>query len=148
MGLTVDTRIAKKFKHRLSVCRQEDVMEGKELVYRKQEIYTGWAMIDRRRAGTFSQQDQAVFAEKDQRTHFIRMRYRPDVLISTAAWLYEARLKSAPRWFKILFAGDEYEDSRYFYFECKLIEHGDEVIQPVRSPNELVPVIYPTDVDI
>ena len=148
MGLTVDTRIAKKFKHRLAVCRQEDVVVGSELVYAKQQIYTGWAYIERRRAGTFSAQDQAVYAEKDQRTHFIRMRYRPDVLISTAAWLYEERLKSPPRWFKILFSGDEHEDSRYFYFECKLMERGDDVISPLDQGATLSDELQKYTVDI
>lgn len=148
MGMTVDTRIAKKFKHRLAVCRQSDVISGNQLVYSKQQIYTGWAYVERRRAGTFSDRDQAVLAEKDQRTHFIRMRYRPDVLISTAAWLYEEQLKSPPRWFKILFSGDEHEDSRYFYFECKLMERGDDVISPTMPNADLSDDLQQYTVDV
>lgn len=131
MGLTIDTRVAKKFKHRLSVCRQEDVVLENDLLYRKHEIYTGWAMVERRRAQTFSPDGQSVLEEHNRRTHFIRMRYRPDVEITMAAWLYEHRMKSAPRWFKVLNVGDEYEDSRYFLFECRLMEQGDQTIKPI-----------------
>jgi hypothetical protein len=133
MGLTVDTRIRKKFKHRVAICRAEDVVIDGQLVFQKRFIKEGWAMIETRRVQTFSQQNQAVFEEKDRRTHFIYMNYDPNLLLSTAAWLYEERRKSPPRWFKILFAGEEHDDSMFFQFDCRLIERGDDIMEPVMS---------------
>jgi hypothetical protein len=130
MGLTVDTRVIKKFKHRVQVCSAEDVVVNGKLEFRQKFIYDGWAMINPRRTQTFSMEGQTVFEEKDRRTHFIHMRYNPNVLLTTSAWIYEARLKSPPRWFKILFSGDEYEDSRYFKFDCRLMSTGDDILEP------------------
>lgn len=133
MGLTVDTRVQKKFKHRVHLCRAEDVVVDNQLVFQKRAVHEGWAMIETRRVSTFSAQDHAVYEEKDRRTHFIYMRYNPGLDITLAAWLYEERRKSPPRWFKILFAGEEHDDSRYFQFDCRLMERGDNLIEPVAA---------------
>jgi len=130
MGLTVDTRIRRKFRHRVRICRAEDVIVDGKMLISKRHIHEGWAMINPRRTQTFSAAGHTVYEEKDRRTHFIHMNYTPELLLTTAAWIYEERLKSVPRWFKILFSGDEYEDSRYFKFDCRLIEHGDDIIEP------------------
>jgi hypothetical protein len=131
MGQTVDTRVIKKFKHRVQVCSAADVVVDGKLEFSQKFIYDGWAMINPRRTSTFSPEGHTVFEEKDRRTHFIHMRYNPQVVITTSAWIYEKRLKSPPRWFKILFAGDEFEDSRYFKFDCRLMEAGDDILEPV-----------------
>lgn len=72
---------------------------------------------------------------REQRTHYIIMRYRSDIEITTAAWLHEARLKSAPRWFKILNVMDENELGEYWKFEVRLMENSDEAIEPT-APNQ------------
>lgn len=136
MGQTVDTRIRRKFIHRIKLCRAEDVVVDGEMLISKHFVHEAWAMINPRRTQTFSQQGQTVYEEKDRRTHFIHINYSPDLLLSTTAWIYEEPLKSAPRWFKVLFAGDEYENSRYFKFECRLIERGDDILRP--SAEEVV----------
>lgn len=130
MSQVVDTRVMKKFKHRLAVCSARDVVVEGKLEFSKKFIYEGWAMINPRRQQTFSPNGHSILEEKDRRTHFIHMRYRHDIEITSSAWLYEKRLKSAPRWFKILFVGDEYEDGRYFKFDCRLMEMGDNLIDP------------------
>src|ERR1044072_9133081 len=131
MGLTVDTRILKKFKHRVHVCRNEDVVADGILKFQKVSLFQGRAMIDPRRTQTFSAEGHSVFEERDRRTHFIHMRYNPNVEYSTAAWIYEERAKSPPRWFKILFSGDEYEPSQYWKFDCRLMERGDDILRPI-----------------
>lgn len=133
MGLTVDTRILKKFKHRVHVCRNEDVVVDGQLIFQRRSLFEGWAMIDPRRTQTFGADGHSIYEERDRRTHFIRMRYNPDVEYSVAAWLYEERRKSPPRWFKILFSGDEYETSQYWKFECRLMERGDDILQPITA---------------
>lgn len=136
MGQTLDTRVIKKFKHRLTVCSQADVVvENKTMVLSRKGIYTGWAMITNRRASAFSVEGQTVLEPREQRTHYIIMRYRSDIEITTAAWLHEARLKSAPRWFKILNVMDENELGEYWKFEVRLMENSDEAIEPT-APNQ------------
>lgn len=130
MGQTVDTRVLKKFKHWMQVCSARDVIVGDQLQFSQKFIYEGWAMINPRRQQTFSAEGHSVMEEKDRRTHFIHMRYNPNVEITTSAWIYEERRLSPPRWFKILFSGDEYEDGRYFKFDCRLMEAGDSIIEP------------------
>lgn len=143
MGQTLDTRVLKKFKHRLTVCSQSDVVvENKTIVLTRKGIYTGWAMITNRRAQAFSVEGASVLEPREQRTHYIVMRYRPDVIITTAAWLYEERRKSPPRWFKIINVSDENELGEYFRFEVRLMEAGDDLIEPVDqvSSNLIEPV--------
>lgn len=130
MGQTVDAPVIKKFKHRVHLCSNQDVIVDGKLEFQKKFIHEGWARIDRRRAQTFSQAGQTVFEEKDRRTHFIQMRYNANIEVTTSAWIYEHRLISPPRWFKILFVGDKDEDSRLWLFECRLMEAGDDVIVP------------------
>jgi len=137
MSQAVDTRIIKKFRHRVQVCRGEDVVVNGNLSFEKKFVYDGWAMIVPRRASTFSPNGHTVFEEKDRRTHFIKMRYNPNVEITTAAWIYEARLKSPPRWFKILFVSDEFENSQFFNFECRLMEAGDDITEPGTQPQTI-----------
>lgn len=139
MSQVVDTRVLKKFKHFVQVCSARDVVVDGHLEFSQKFIYEGWAMIEPRRQQTYSPEGQTIFEEKDRRTHFIRMRYRPDVEITTSAWLYEKRRLSAPRWFKILFSGDEYEDGRYFKFDCRLMEAGDHIIEPTAESQLGVP---------
>lgn len=134
MGMTLDTRVLKKFKHRLTVCSQKDVVvENETMVLKRKGIYTGWAMITNRRASQFSPQGQTVLEPRAQRTHVIIMRYRADIEITSAAWLYEKRRRSAPRWYKVINVEDENELGEYFKFEVRLMEASDEAIKPTTT---------------
>lgn len=132
MGLTLDTRVLKKFKHRLVVCSQDDVVvDAGEMSLSRKGVYEGWAAITPRRSSTWSEQGNAVMDPANLRSHIIIMRYRADVDITSFAWLYEKQLKSPPRWFKILTVVDENENSEYFKFECHLVEKGeDNIVTP------------------
>lgn len=136
MGLTVDTRIIKKFKHFVQVCSADDVADGKGgISYQKKMVLEGWAMIEARRAQTIDPHGISVMEERDRRTHFIRMRYRPNVLITSSAWIYEHRRLSAPRWFKVLHWSDELEDGQYWKIECVQYEVSDEAPRPTEPTN-------------
>jgi len=138
MGLTVDTRVLRKFKHLVKVCSAQDVViDNGQLVYQKKEIFEGWAMIVARRAQVFDPYGQAILEERNRRTHFIHMRKRPDIQVTSAAWIYEEPRLSPPRWFKLLNSMDELEDGQFFKFECRLVEMGDDILKPIEpSKNE------------
>lgn len=116
-------------KHKLLVCRADDVViDGAEIRLEKSGIYAGWAAIKAKKPSTYVPQGVTVGEPVDKPTHVITMNFRSDVEITSAAWLYEARLKSPPRWFKIL---SLVEGCDYFEFHCRLTERSD--IAPVPS---------------
>jgi hypothetical protein len=68
---------------------------------------------------------------RSKRTHIITMRYRWDLNISLMAWLYEQRMKSSPRWFKVLKVGQtETNGNQFFRLDCRLVERDDDLSHP------------------
>ena len=137
-GLTIAER-----KHRLTLFRADDlVISGASIVLKKEAIYKGWGKIEAKSPSTFSPQGPTVEERVDRHNHIISMNYRPDILVSSAAWIYEERLKSAPRLFKIL---SVIETRDLFKFYCRITERGDNVISPVapeeRKPSAFDPIV-------
>lgn len=132
MGLTINTRVIKKFKHRVLICSQDDVVidnSGISLI--RKGIYEAWAMIEPKKPSTFGIDGSAVLDPTKNRTHVIVTRFRSDIDVTASAWIYEKRLKSPARWFKILSFVDENEDSEYFAFTCRVMEAGEGLTEPV-----------------
>ncbi|MGL5734765.1 MAG: phage head completion protein [Beijerinckiaceae bacterium] len=124
-----------KLRHRLTLCRQEDVISGPDdMRLNRTGIVLAWASIEAKKASTFSPFGAAMKEGGQGRTHLIKMRYRPDLNISSMAWLYEERLQSSPRWFKILAVNQsEQSGSPYFILDCRLIERGDNSAAPTEA---------------
>ena len=120
-------------RHKVVLCRQSDVILSEtEMRLNREDVAQMWASIEAKRSSTFSVNGAAVRDSKDARTHIIRVRYRSDLNISAMAWIYEARLKSSPRWFKVL-SVNQTEDgagSMYFLFDCRITERGDDIVAP------------------
>lgn len=115
-------------KHKMFVCSAKDiVLDGETIVLERSAVYSGWAAVESKRASTFVPQGVSVSEPRETTTHVIAMRYRSDIQVSSSAWLYEERRKSAPRLFKITRV---VEDCDFFYFHCRLTERGD-LITPV-----------------
>lgn len=131
-------------RHRVLLCRQDDVaITGGTLQLRREGVWPMWASIDPSRSSGFTPQGQswAMRNERNVRTHRIMTRYHPDLLVSTLAWIYEERLRSAPRWFKILKINETEEgDSPFFKFDCRIIERGEDLIEPSEPVEEYSPV--------
>lgn len=137
-GLTIAQR-----KHRLTLFRADDiVINGASIVLKKEAIYKGWGMIEAKAPSTFAPQGVTVEENVAKHNHIISMNYRPDILISSAAWIYEERLKSAPRLFKIL---SVIETCDLFKFYCRITERGDNAILPVapesKKPSAFDPIV-------
>lgn len=121
-----------KLRHKLLLCRQRDVViTGAEIRLQREGVWSAWAAIEAKKASQFSPNGAAMNENRNTRTHIITMRYRPDLNISALAWLYEEQLKSSPRWFKVLSVSQtEVKGSRFFKFDGRLVERGDDLAQP------------------
>jgi head-tail adaptor len=122
------------FKHRITLCSASDVVtEGGTMVLSRVAAWDAWAHIEESRGSFFSRDGYAVKEQRDQRSHKICIRYRTDKEISGAAWIYEQRAKSSPRWFKVLSVCDKGEMGRFWQLECRLVERSDDVVKPVEA---------------
>lgn len=116
-------------KSRIVLCSQEDVVvdNGVMQLVRK-GIRTCWARIDERRGSLPGPNGLTVGDLDNQQSHIITTRYMWDIDVRTTAWIYDCRLRSPPRWFKVYGVAD----SRLAYqFACRMVERGDEASQPV-----------------
>lgn len=137
-----------ELKHKFTVCSQSDVvLVSGDLALSRTGLYEGWGSLEFSRGSFFAKNGAAVEESRNSPSATIRMRYRPDVLISSGAWIYEKRLKSAPRWFKILSVVED--DCNFFVFKVRLVERGDDVLEPKteadQAPNAFAPVAPSTD---
>ncbi|QBQ72038.1 head completion protein [Agrobacterium phage Milano] len=121
-------------KHRVIVCSQQsDVDDEGRLLITRAGVIQGWAAIAPVKAIRFSQDGVSMQKDTMQPTHDITMNYNPDVNVSVSAWVYEHRLKSPPRWFKVLSVVNVDECSRYMKIRCRLVETSDDVTPPVEE---------------
>lgn len=126
---TIGTR-----RHKVSVCSQRDmIMRDGDYVLAREAVINGWASIEPVKASKFTREGVTITDNSQVPTHAICMNYNPDVNVSLAAWVFEKRLKSPPRWFQILTVTNEGERSRYFKFMCRLVEANDDVSEPVKE---------------
>src|SRR6186713_2629852 len=123
-GLEFSTKIS-DLRNRISLCTMRDVVEeGGVMMLARDNIATVWARVysQPHLPSFISQYGYAVQESAERPTHLITVRYKIDLDISSAAWVYEVRLKSPPRWYKILgFA--ERED--FITMHAHLVESSD-----------------------
>lgn len=120
--------------HRIVLCSMKDVIDSSgDLRLIREEALRQWAKIEEKSASLFSPDGQPVKDERGRQTHAITVRALDGVEISSAAWVYEARERRPPRWFKVLSVGEEAELSAYGRFwklSCRLYERADEITKP------------------
>lgn len=123
-------------KHRIVVCASRDNIQSSDTVsIVRRGVFEGWAAIELKRSSSFSREGFSIQQGSEVVTHYVTMNYRPDVDITNAAWLYEERLSSPPRWFKIIRYGEL--DERSWRFEVRLVEKSDDAPKPkTHSPEE------------
>lgn len=138
-----DFRIA-DFRWRVVICSMDDVViNSAEMRLIRKGIYEAWAYIAPKRASMFSKEGYAVKEKRDSPSHNIAIRYRADISFSTAAWIYEKRLKSPPRWFKILGYQNKDEGSEYYIFSARLVEQSDLAVEPAEGEEPKITGAYP-----
>jgi hypothetical protein len=60
-------------------------------------------------------------------THWITLRYKADLDFTSAAWVYERRLKSPPRWYKVV---GYYDNEPWIVLHAHLTEKSVEANPP------------------
>lgn len=129
-------------RHRVHLCSQKDVVEDGTLRLNREGVISMWASIEEKSAQTFSVRGAAMSEPPDKRTHVVKTRYHRDIDVSALAWLYEARLKSAPRWFKIIKVSvTEGKGSQYFKFDCRLTDNV-ATVAPVAEKSAASAVVW------
>jgi head-tail adaptor len=117
-------------KHRITLCSQRDVVSGGTLELNRVKVFDTWAMIRPVTSSAFSRDGFTVKDAQDQQTHEIVMRYRVNYDITVAAWVYEERRKSPPRWFRVIRVVNMDEASQFISLKCKLYESNDDAPTP------------------
>lgn len=133
MGRNGNSKIA-ALKHRIALCRMEDVVtQDGEMHLTRKDVFHAWARIEAKQGSAFSPAGYSVDEPRTTKTHEIYIRYRSDMEISAMAWIFEERLKSSPRWFKILKVSDYMEDGQWWCFKCRIVERSDDVTEPAAN---------------
>jgi head-tail adaptor len=132
-----------KLQHRVILCSQCDVVKSNgDLILNRGEVAEMWAMIEQKSGSGFSRQGAAMNESRAQQTHVTTVRYRWDLNVSLMAWIYEKRLKSPPRWFKVLKTGQtEHAGNAFQTFSCRLVERSDDAAEPTTEA-EAGPVMH------
>jgi len=132
----------KDFSHRVTLASAKDiVVSASEITIKKEAVYEAWAFIEDYKPSFQAGADGMTLSlegtndTRNSPTHCIYMNYRPDIDIRASAWIYEARRKSAPKWYKILGVNDYQQDSRYWEFKVRLTQQS-EVASPPESPQK------------
>lgn len=123
-----------KFVHRVCLCSMDDIVDNNgNMCLIRSEIKRSWASIEQWRPSFMSKEGYAIQEAKDRKTHNIYVRYNPNFLYSSSAWIYNEFLKSAPRWFKVIAFNDVNEMGRFICFSCNLVERSDAIVKPVQQ---------------
>jgi hypothetical protein len=119
----------KDLQHRVSFCSMQDVVQDNaSMVLVRVPVMQTWCCIRPKKASQFSTDGHAINETRDTKTYEITIRARPEISLSSAAWIYEERGRSVPRWFKLLKLKEE--DVNWITFDCRLVERSDFVSKP------------------
>lgn len=136
------------FRHMLILCSQNDVvMKNGMLAVKKIGVMPVRCKIEQKASSMFSPHGATMKDSSDSRTHQVTMRYHPEINISAMAWLYEERLISPPRWFKILKVGQTEDQGSLFYIvDARITERSDFAATPTDSASKGPAVGLPSGV--
>ena len=120
-----------KLNHRIALCSMRDVVEaGGEMALTRHEVARLWAYIEPTSylASFLSRSGYAIQESAMSPTHLITIRNLPNIEISSAAWVYEEKRQSAPRWYKVLGFTDM---DNWVRLTTHLVERSDRAQAPV-----------------
>ena len=132
-----DRKSISDYRHRVVLCHADEVaaLSDGSLSLTRSRAWDAWAVIEEKRGSAFGRDGQVVKENRDQSSHEIYIRYRSDKVITVAAWVYEARLRSEPRWFKILQVKDVGENGYQWCMTCRLVSKSDADPAPQDTAN-------------
>jgi hypothetical protein len=118
--------------HRVVLCTMLDVIDENGTMHlRRKPVAWLWARIDTA-LNLPSFQSPYGYSVHESRnawgTHRVMVRYQSFLEPTSAAWVYEERRKTSPRWYKVL----GYEESdMWLLMTTHLVERSPEVQPPV-----------------
>src|SRR5262245_48924019 len=131
--MKVATGIA-ALKYRVALCTQHDVVNNADgtMELRREAVVWTWAEIAMQWnvASFISKAGFAIKELADRNTHFVTIRASHGLDVRSMAWIYEQRLKSPPRWYKVVGVG---EADQWQVFTCHLVEASDDVRPPINA---------------
>lgn len=119
--------------HRITVCTMQDIiLDNGVMALRREGLFCGWAAVRTKRGSFFVKNGDAYKESRDRPSHEIVMNHQPDMDMSSSAWLYEERLQSPPRWYKVLDV-EEGNEHAQTCFTVRLVERSDSATPPAPS---------------
>src|SRR5262245_59721101 len=122
---------------RVVLCTMQDIVEQDgQMALRRQEVARIWASIKvssisfASAMSFMSAQGYASVDNPDRVTHKIVIRRQSYLDVTSAAWIYEERRITAPRWYKVL--GFYYWEGNWIVIPVHLQERSDQA-QPPQS---------------
>lgn len=133
------------FRHRVTICSADDIVTADgQIAIVKRKAWDAWAKIEPKRGSTFSRDGQVIKESRDNPSHEISIRYRSDKVIAASAWIFEQRMRSEPRWFKIIKVGDDGDVGYLWCFQCRLVEKSDMIQRPQEArPADPASIVSP-----
>lgn len=138
----------KEFRHSVVLCSSKDVIESEEDVsITKTEVVKRWAKIETRKP--FSKWNTYGYSEDNdanEPTHRIVFYMDRTMDISSTAWVYEKRLQSGDRWYRVVSIKELDEGSLYTVMNCVLKQRGDTLAPIVKKPDVCLAAELPSGV--
>ena len=135
-------------RHKVKLCSAKDVVSDGELRLRREGVAAVWASIRTVRPSYSAPSGMALSPSRDVPTHRIVMRARHDLIISSTAWVYEARRLSPPRWFKVLAIREDGRSDRMWEMDVRLVEAADDLVTPTPAPGAATATPLPEGVKL
>jgi hypothetical protein len=120
----------KELKWRIALCTQRDVVvNGSTMELRRVGVILGWARIKSYYGlpAFVGHQGFTIVDAATRATHAITVRMGYYLDYASAAWVYEERLISPPRWYKILGFS---ESGNWVTLTTRMVEKSDDALPP------------------
>ncbi|MGY3615669.1 phage head completion protein [Bradyrhizobium sp. USDA 10063] len=127
--MQLDTKIS-DLRNRVSLCTMHDVVEqGGVMTLSRTSIASVWAAIyaQPHLQSFISPYGYAIQEKAERPTHLITVRYKVDLDFTSAAWVYEERRKSPPRWYKVL---GFYDNENWIVIHAHLVQRSEQASPP------------------
>lgn len=121
-------------RYRVALCTMQDVVRsGDTMELTRAPVARVWAKVDQQNnlPSYVSPAGYTIREPASNPSHHITVRKRVNMDFTTAAWVYEERLKAPPRWYKVLGVQDDGTD--WVVMTCRLVERSEMVLPPASA---------------
>ena len=124
-----------RLRSRIKLCSMRDVVEQNgTMKLTREEALECWAAIEayRNYANFVGMGGYVVLDPHVHKSHIVTIRRQTNVDITSAAWVYEARRTSPPRWYKVLGFSNS-DCNRWIVISVHLHEVSDNASPPTKA---------------